>query len=281
MIELTPEGFLPPGIVLPPARVLVLGPNRSGKTTLVSAFLRKSASSLLYMATDPEAERLRGFAAKYKPPPDRVLVPPVSPNDKGYYEWLVKVSRADWAKEGVDTIVWDTVSHSAECLLNQCTSQEVFSEKHVSFGSGEFRTAMPQEGDYGTAQNALRNITATLLAYQRQCSIVVIAHEEIRDYPNKETGMGESIGGVKLVGKALARDFGKSFSIVIRTVSHFDKESQTPHYYAWIANHSVFTGIGVRRDPDLPIAVLQAKNDVTDAPGKFWLDLRRHIGDTP
>lgn len=263
---------------VPRLAALMFGAPKSGKTTLACEFPHEG--EMVYVACDPACESMRAVPERCRPDPKRILTPPIKKSGSLYYAWLMKIATKDWAAEGVDLIVWDTVTAAADALLSQCAIDQVFSEKHIKLGVGVDATPLPQMGDYRTAQEAIKNVTLTLIHAQPKVNVLLLAHTDYIDMKDGATGLTHTVGGPRIVGKAMIESYPSIFDNVIRTQAKGVNSDGVlgTEYGVWITANSVFAMPGVRRAYDAT-AHTSPYTNVTGNPAEFWVSLRHHIGD--
>lgn len=199
-----------------PERILIYGAPKSAKTRFATALPWGSelwGEKAVYVAADAGSASLRSVLMS-----DRehlVVVDPLP--ESGVYDPLheaVGIATYEWSKHGASTIIWDTLTQTAEDVLGAYARLSNYASNPITFGkkgTAEFHVH-PSEGDYGAAQNSIGNHLLGLL-FKQPLNLIVIAHEVWVEPKNANA----CIGGPATIGKALVGKLPGEFDTVIRT----------------------------------------------------------------
>lgn len=270
--------FPKPEELLPWRRICVYGEGGTGKSRLVTSLPWGSdlyGDKALYIAVDDTAILLDSIL---EPNKDHLIPVELRPADGqrlpdgsiDYHDEIFAIVSQEWEKNGVGTIILDGVTSLAEKLLAQYAKLGRFSSNPVSFGragtAGHFNN--PTEGDYGAAQSAAYRVIDFL--FQRKCSVIVVAHEDIAEPKKTNTAQG-IIGGPQLVGHAKTRELGRRFSTLLRL--EVQRYMATPtaepetQFVVHTENHGIWQSKIHSSVPELGLGDVLLEPD----PASFWL----------
>lgn len=256
-----------------PERILIYGSPKSGKSRLATAlpwgeFWGEKAA---YIAADPNAQSLRSILL-----PDREHLTPVVLRSEGKpYDPLHEATAAaihDWKAEGCGTLIWDTMTATAQDLLLSYAKLCRYASSPITFGrpnSEEFQI-QPNEGDYGAAQNAICLHLREKL-FSLPINLIVVCHERWVQ-PKDST---EIIGGPELVGKQSVRLYPGFFDTVIHMENRkiiAPGKNQVEEFWAKTQPHGVWK-VGIRT-PGVNLPDVKLKED----PRHFWTQYQETLG---
>ena len=246
-----------------PERICVYGGPKVGKTTLVTSLPWGSywGEKAAYVAYDDNSETLKSVLKHNK---ERLLV--LKPDgDPTWMREAVGLARRDWRGEGCGTLIWDTMTATAQKILTEYANSGVFSEKHaVQVGDrkdGSWHTS-PMEGDYGAAQNTLALLHEHL--WLQPINLIVIFHDDVAE--PKSGSVDGLMGGPATVGKKAIRWIPAKYDTVLR----MERIQTNPESQRVVVN-TTQRGIwpaGVRGDD--PNVKLPSQVTVDRDPKAFW-----------
>ena len=198
-------------------RIIVYSEPKSGKTRFVTS-LPERFGKIAYVAADPGSESLSPVVERHRervapiiqilPEPGKIFRPRAD---------AATIAMTNWGEKfpGVKTLVWDTLTYTAQQFLADIADSGEFSEsKHIRVGepgkAGSF--SIPMEGDYGAAQGCIDRLVDFL--FRLPLHLIVVCHATY-DEPK---GGGTIEGGPATVGKATVRKFPGRFDTCIHLV---------------------------------------------------------------
>ena len=256
-----------------PERILIYGAPKSAKTRFATALpwgTEPWGDKAVYVAADAGGASLRSVLLE-----DRKHLVVVDPHpESGPYDPLheaVAIATHDWTKLGASTIIWDTITQTAEDVLRAYSIIGNYASNPITFGkkgTAEFHVH-PNEGDYGAAQNSIgTHLMGHLFA--QPLNLIIIAHETWVEPKNANA----CIGGPATIGRALVGKLPGEFDTVIRTevrrVSNPGKATVT-EFRARTQPHGPWI-VGIRNPGvNLPDYVMG------EDPRGFWLDYTKLV----
>lgn len=245
-------------------RICIYGSPKTGKSRLATSLPWGGyfGEKAVYAAIDPNSEALRSVR-----PVDRPHLTTVVLDGKpSYLEEAVQVATTDWVKQGMKTLIWDTMTHMGMLLLRQYADSGVFSDKHaVQLGRQGTKSwhTNPMLGDYGAAQNSIGFLIQHLFALPMH--VIVIFHEK---FVEPKEGSPEGIaGGPDVVGSKAVRWISGNFDSVFRTDVGLNPETKRVGFMV----HSMTRGIwkaGFRTPRDKQS--LMTPYPLSTDPSEFW-----------
>lgn len=194
-----------------PALICLTGEAKSGKTRLACAVNRGDPQQFgersVYVAIDPEAARLGSVLLEDVENMEVVTLSPgkdVFSELKGIYEY-------DWKKEGIKTVITDTMTIWSQDMMAQLTNAGNFSDKHIQLSKGG-NVYQPMPGDFLGTETLLFDLLRTQVS--SGMNHISLYHER-EDRP--EAGQpGKPVGGPATVGRASIRKIAAWYNSVLR-----------------------------------------------------------------
>jgi hypothetical protein len=252
--------------------ICLYGDGGVGKTRLLASLCRSDPQKYgraLYLATDPGSKSLSSVL----PQDHEFLEPIIFEGEDGKWdpyadiESLLKgkspgLSHEDWAKLGIKTILWDSVTTSGYDILTGITNSSKFTDKHVTIQRG---LNFPVPGDYGSAQYAVRMLFK--MALGTGCHLLCVHHAAIWE-PDQGDPSG-IYGGPMTVGKGSIRETARQYHTVLRvetkSVSAPGRPSETT-YQVRTSPHGVWVAKYRTSETVSPIPIIP----LTPDPVNFW-----------
>lgn len=257
-----------------PERILIYGAPKSAKTRFATALPWGSegwGQKAVYVAADAGSASLRSVML-----PDREHLIVVDPHpESGKYDPLheaTAIATYDWKAKGASTIIWDTITQTAEDLLQAYAILGNYASNPITFGKQGTPShhVHPTEGDYGAAQNSIGNHLLGHL-FAQPLNLIIIAHETWVEPKNANA----CIGGPATIGRALVGKMPGEFDTVIRTEVRRVTEPGKPvktEFKARTQPHGPWI-VGIRNPGvNLPDYVMG------EDPRGFWLEYAKLIG---
>lgn len=247
---------------LGPERILIYGAPKLGKTRLATALpwgTEPWGDRALYVAWDPNSDQLRSVM-----PEDAAHLTVISPRpEKGapgkWDPWAAAAAIAtkDWPD--VTTIIWDTISQTAQDVLAYYASQLRFPNEATQIGvpGSKAHHVIPARGDYRDVNTSVGHHLLNFL-FERPYNLIVVAHEE---WDKPDDGNAEAFGGPVLAGKGSVRLLAGKFDSVVRVVSR--RVGPKTEYIARVNSHGAWR-CGVRASVPLEDQTLSVR------PTDFW-----------
>jgi hypothetical protein len=152
-------------------------------------------------------------------------------------EEAVTIAKYPWAKEGFKTLLWDTMTATAEDLLRAIAAGRgvEVSKSHgqaMTVGTPGTDTYVPQPApaDFGSAQTSIDHILKILFQFQSDVNLIIAFHAA--DNLGDDEHKGDPLGGPATVGKAQIRKIAKLFDNLFRIAVDKTRVPQTmpPQY---------------------------------------------------
>lgn len=218
--------------IVPHAHLALHGDSGDGKTTFATSLPWGSSrwgDKALYVAWDRGSEALESVS-----PADAAHLIPIVPRRKGAYDpfkLASELSSKNWSEvyPEAKTIIWDTMSYTAQEILGALANTGAFASrdpKRVASGTADPHIvvgekgkpgymALPIEGDYGLAQNAILQILGFLL--NQPMNVICLFQSDIY-IPKSDGGqvIGEAQGGPGTAGGKGINKVSQLFNTVVR-----------------------------------------------------------------
>jgi hypothetical protein len=194
-----------------PALICLYGAGGGGKSRFAAACNRAWPKQFgprsVYVAIDPETQSLGPILLEDRPNMERVTLDV----NKDVFAQMVDIYQYDWLKEGIRTIITDTMTVFSQFLHSQLTNSGRFSDRHIDLGSG---IKQPMQGDYLATGTLIQ-----ALLHRQQASglnhITLFHEQEVRPDAGAP---GEPVGGPSTVGKASVRTTVNWYNTVLHAV---------------------------------------------------------------
>lgn len=193
------------------ALICLTGEAKAGKTRLACAANRGAPEQFgtrsVYVAIDPEAASLGSVLLEDRANMEVVTLNPkkdVFAELKGVYEY-------DWKKEGISTVITDTMTIWSQDMMAQLTNAGNFSDKHIQLSKAG-NVFQPMPGDFLGTETLLFDLLRTQIS--SGMNHISLYHER-EDRPEPGT-QGKPVGGPATVGKASIRKIAAWYNTVLR-----------------------------------------------------------------
>jgi hypothetical protein len=269
-------------------RILIYGDPKTGKTRLATSLTQRFGDAL-YVAADPGSDglasvlsnyraRLRVVSASY--PAGKPATPTDNPHKDAFVvacqDWVGKQPEEWSGKEPVKTLIWDTMTATAQDILSYVATSGQFSDKaHIGLGQpgGVEHQKLPMQGDYMATHNIISRLVDFL--FKQPLHLVVVCHAI---YDEAREG-GTIEGGPATAGKATVRSFPGRFDTVIHLTrraaggANTGQSSPGSSVTAWTERHGIWSA-GIRSGhANNPMPKLDLDSD----PINFWKQYDAHF----